>query len=403
MKTVVIIGASHAAAELISALRKKGWEDKIVLVGDEDALPYQRPPLSKAYYKGEMDLEKLQIKKPSFYMQMNVDLYLGRVAERIDRQNKSVVLDGEEVINYDKLVIATGTRARYLPIEGGDLDCVHYLRTKSDVDTIKKSVVEGSKLLIIGAGYIGLEVAASAVKQGVKVTLIEAMTRVLSRVTSDVISEFYQEIHSQEGVDIHLDKMLTSITCEDANNFATLNNGEILSFDTAVIGIGVIPNSELAEEAGLTCENGIMVDEFTRTEDEDIFAIGDCSNHPSLIYDRRIRLESVPNAIGQARTAAMAICGEDVAYNELPWFWSDQYDIKLQTVGLFEGYDNAVIRGDKHSRKFTVYYLRESKLLAVDAINSPADFMIAKKLINSQVSLDVEKIIDTDFALKELL
>ena len=407
MKTVLIIGASHAAAEHISALRKKGWDGRIVLVGDEDVLPYQRPPLSKAYYKGEMDLDKLQIKKPEFYTQMDVDLYLGCVAKSIDRQDKSVTLETKggdrEVIHFDKLVIATGTRARYLPIEGGDLPDVHYLRTKADVDTIKKNVISGNKLLIVGAGYIGLEVAASAVRQGVEVTVIEMMSRVLERVTSDVVSEFYQDIHSSEGVDIRLDEILNKIENHQGQNYAVMDDGEKIIFDSAIVGIGVIPNIELAEEAGLPCENGIVVNEFARTADEDIYAIGDCSNHPSLIYDRRIRLESVPNAIGQARTAAMAICGEDVPYDELPWFWSDQYDIKLQTAGLFEGYDNTVIRGDRKNKKFTVYYLKESKLLAVDAINSPADFMVAKKLIKAQVSLSVEQITDTGFALKELL
>lgn len=403
MKTVLIIGASHAAAELISALRKKGWDGRIVLVGDEDVLPYQRPPLSKAYYKGEMDLDKLQIKNQSFYLKMDVDLYLGRVAESINRHDKSVVLDGDEVIHYDKLVIATGTRARYLNIEGGDLPCVHYLRTKSDVDKIKKNVIAGSKLLIVGAGYIGLEVAASAVRQDVEVSVVETMPRVLARVTSEIVSEFYQDVHAEEGVAIRLDKAISKIESHEGKHFGVMDDGEKIPFDSAIIGIGVIPNIELADNAGLSCDNGIVVDEFTRTDDEDIHAIGDCSKHPSFIYGQRIRLESVPNAIGQARTAALAICGEDIPYNELPWFWSDQYDIKLQTAGIFQGYDNAVIRGDKNSKKFSVYYLKKSKLLAVDAINSPVDFMIAKKLILAQISLDVEKIIDTEFSLKTLL
>jgi len=383
VENVVIIGASHAAAEAISSLRRAGWEGAITLVGDEKELPYQRPPLSKGYYKGELAVEKLAIKNAEFYAKANVDLYLGRRATSINRNDKYVVLDGDENVPYSHLIIATGTRARYLPVEGGDSPRIKYLRTVADVDNIKEAILPNAKLLIVGAGYIGLEVAASAVKQGMKVTVLEAMDRVLARVTSPVISEFYQAMHAQEGVEIKLSTVLTKFEETDNQAFAVLGDGSKIEFDCAIVGIGVIPNIELAEEAGLECGNGIVVDEFTRTGDPHIYAVGDCSSHPSFIYQRRIRLESVPNAVAQAKTAANAICGNEVAYDQVPWFWSDQYDVKLQTAGLLQGYDRVEVNGDPKSRKFSVSYFKGGDIIAVDALNSPAEFMKAKKLIRN--------------------
>lgn len=390
MKNVVIVGASHAAAEAISSLRKGGWSDKITLIGDETVLPYQRPPLSKAYYKGDVTLEKLAIKNEAFYQNAEVDLFLGRRATRIDRGTNEIELDDGTLIAYSKLIIATGTRARKLPIEGADLPQIKYLRTAADVDHIKNGLAVGSKLLIVGAGYIGLEVAASAVKQGLDVVVLEAQDRVLARVTSPEISDFFQLVHKQEGVDIRLAATLKKFTQIDGATVAELDSGEQLEFDCAIVGIGVIPNSELASEAGISCDNGILVDEFTRTQDPNIYAVGDCSNHPNSMYQRRIRLESVPNAVAQAKTAALSICGTDQAYNQLPWFWSDQYDVKLQTAGLMQGYDKAVVEGEPSSRKFTVSYFKGNELIAMDAINSPADFMKAKKKISLALTNDSE-------------
>ena len=376
---VVIVGASHAACELIASLRKFGWQGEITMIGEESMLPYHRPPLSKAYFQGQMEKAKLLIKPESAYAQ--VDTYLSTRALSIDRETKSVRLDSGEDVFYSKLILATGTRARYLPVDGGDLPCIKYLRTVADVDDIKNSLSADAKLLIVGGGYIGLEVAASAVKQGNRVTVLEAMDRVLARVTSPVVSEFYQNMHSQEGVDIRLNARLDKFQQIDDQYLALLADGEQLEFDCAIVGIGVIPNIELAEDAGLACDNGIIVDEFTRTADPFIYAVGDCSNHPNLIYQRRIRLESVPNAAGQAKSAALAICGQDQAYDQLPWFWSDQYDVKLQTAGLLEGYDDYQVDGDIASGKFSVSYFCDGKLIALDALNSPAAFMKSKKLI----------------------
>ena len=382
MKNVVIIGASHAAAEAISSLRKAGWQDKITLIGEESSLPYQRPPLSKAYYQGVVDKEKLLIKNEAFYQKMDVDLILGKRVELIDRKNKHVVLDDSFQLEYEKLILATGTSARCLPVKGESLAGVNYFRTMADVDAIKQKLVGGNKLLIVGAGYIGLEVAASAAKQGVQVTVLEAQGRVLARVTSPEVSDFFYNVHTQSGVDIRLNTSLEEFSASDGGGcFARLTNGEEINFDCAIVGIGVVPNVELAQQAGLDCDNGIVVDHFTRTKDPDIYAVGDCSNHPSVLYKRPIRLESVPNAIGQAKTAALSICGENKVYDQLPWFWSDQYDLKLQTAGLMEGYDRVLIDGDMEQKKFTVSYFKQEKLIAMDAVNSPAQFMKAKKQI----------------------
>lgn len=403
MKTVVIVGASHAAAETIASLRKFGWDGKIVLIGDEPLLPYQRPPLSKAYYKGDVGAEKLLIRPESFYEKNDVTVKLGLRVESIDRKLNSVSLSNGETVHYTHLILAVGTRARQLPIEGAELDNINYLRTKDDVDVIKSQLQSGSKLVIVGAGYIGLEVAASAVKQGVEVIVFEAMGRVLARVTSPQVSEFYQQLHQAEGVDIRLNAGITKFEKSESGSIAHTANGEQIPFDSAIVGIGVIPNTELAEDSGLECDNGIVVNEYTQTSDPTIFAIGDCSNHHNVIYDRRIRLESVPNAMEQAKVAAATICGKGQAYNQLPWFWSDQYDVKLQTAGLFQDHDQVVIRGDQAKRKFAAFYLKQGQLIAVDALNSPAEFMLSKKLIVNKISPDVMKLADPDVSLKEFL
>ncbi|NND81539.1 MAG: FAD-dependent oxidoreductase [Gammaproteobacteria bacterium] len=403
MPNVVIVGASHAAAEAVSSLRRFGFDGDITLIGDEPMLPYQRPPLSKKYFTGDVTPEQLYIKGPDTYDKAGVIQMLGQRVSDIDRGERKVTLESGESVSYDYLILATGTRARKLPVDGGELPQIRYLRTLQDVDAIKQQLNPAARLLIVGAGYIGLEVAASAVKQGIQVTVLEAMDRVLERVTSPVVSEFYQRVHAEEGVEIRLQTALTEFVETGDGAAAVLADGEQIEFDLAIVGIGVVPNVELAEQAGLPCDNGIVVDEFTRTTDPRIFAVGDCSNHPSLIYDRPIRLESVPNATGQARTAAAAICGDDRAYNEVPWFWSDQYDIKLQTVGLCQGYDELVVRGDPAARKFAVFYLQNARLIAVDAINSPAEFMVSKKLIAAESEPDPKLLVDADVSLKSLL
>jgi 3-phenylpropionate/trans-cinnamate dioxygenase ferredoxin reductase subunit len=396
MKTVLIIGGGHAASAAVVALRNSKWDGKIVMISDESELPYQRPPLSKGYLLGSINEEQLPIKNQALYHKLDCELKLGVSVTHIDRNSKRLTTKNGGYINYDHLIIATGTSARKLSVPGADLECVHYLRTLADAKRIKQYITPDTKLLIVGAGYIGLEIAASAIKIGASVVVLETQERVLSRVTNPDMSEFYQRLHASNGVDIKLNTGLNELKRTSTGCQAQLNNGELLDFDLAVVGIGVQPNQALAEEAGLECNNGIVVDSTTRTQDPSIYAIGDVSNHPNAFYATRLRLESVPNATEQAKTAAKNICGIHNEYNAFPWFWSDQYDVKLQTAGLSLGYDTAVLRGDMNTRSFALFYLKADKLIALDAINSPRDFIKAKQLIPIGLSITPERIEDTD-------
>ncbi len=399
---IVIVGAGQASVEAIASLKHKNCEDKIILIGEEDTLPYQRPPLSKGYFKGDIEPETLLLRTHSFYEQANIELKLGYRVDSIERSKKALLLNNGEVIAYDKLILATGTRPRTLPNLEGTEGNIFYLRTKSDVDKIKKQHRPDSKMLIIGAGYIGLEIAAVATAQQTQVTIVEAADRVLARVTSPILSEFYQKLHRDNGVEILLNTQIKGFTSDENGTKAILND-KAVEFDIAIVGIGVLPNSELASNAGLTCDNGITVDQYTCTQDPDIYAIGDCSNHPSLLYDRRIRLESVPNAIEQAKVVAANLCGESAVHNNVPWFWSDQYNIKLQTVGLLQGHDQIVLRGDIEKQKFSVFYLKQGQLIAMDAINSPAGFMQSKKIIQQKIYPALDVLADSNVPLKTLL
>jgi 3-phenylpropionate/trans-cinnamate dioxygenase ferredoxin reductase subunit len=394
MKTVLIIGGGHAAAAAVVALRASKWDGKIVMISDENDLPYQRPPLSKGYLLGSINEQELPIKSRFLYDKLDCELKLGITVTHIDRNSKKLTTKNGEHVNYDHLIIATGTSARKLSVPGADLECVHYLRILADAKRIKQYIAPKIKLLIVGAGYIGLEIAASATKIGASVVVLETQERVLSRVTNPEMSDFYQTLHASNGVDIKLNTGLNELRRTSTGYQAFLNNGEILYFDLAVVGIGVQPNQALAEEAGLECNNGIVVDSTTRTKDPSIYAIGDVSNHPNAFYTTRLRLESVPNATEQAKIAAKNICGIYSDYNALPWFWSEQYDVKLQTAGLSQGYDMSVLRGDMSTHSFALFYLKAGKLIAMDAINSPRDFIKAKQLILAGFNITPERIED---------
>ncbi len=398
---VVIIGASHAAAELIPSLKKFGWQGEVALIGQEALLPYQRPPLSKAYFQGQLEKSKLLIKPESAYE--HVDTYLNTRATKINAEAKTLELSSGEVLSFTKLVLATGTSARKLPLDGAKAEHIHTLRTFDDVERIRDSIPDNGRLLIVGAGYIGLEVAASAVKQGTSVVVLEAQDRVLQRVTSAKVSEFYSQQHRAHGVDIRLGAQLKCFTDIDGVRSAVLQDGTNIEFDSALIGIGVIPNVELAKDIGLTCDNGIVVDHQCRTDNPDIYAIGDVSNQYSDLYKRRMRLESVPNALEQAKKTAASICQRDFLDNFVPWFWSDQYDLKLQTAGVFNDYDQLVMRSGDGDKKMSVFYLKEQHLLACDAINSAVEFMVAKKLILQNKKLDASLLADPMVPIKTLL
>lgn len=403
-KTAAIIGGSHAAAQLAPSLRQEGWEGRIVVISDDSSLPYHRPPLSKAYLSGEKDAESLLIRAPAMYEKFNIEFLLNTRAEKIDRQAKTIELSNGETLSYDKLAFSTGARVRKLPIPGADLKAVHYLRDLGDAEAIKQDLKPGGKAVIVGGGYIGLETAALLRKIGMEVCVLETMDRVLQRVTAEEISAFYTRVHTEEGVDIKTGVMATEIAGSDRAEAVICNTGDRVEADLVIIGIGVIPNTELAESIGLEVNNGIVVNEYAQTADPDIVAAGDCTNHPNPIYGINLRLESVPNATDQAKTAAASICGQQKAYASLPWFWSDQYDLKLQIAGLNQGYDSVAIRGDiEGSRSFVAWYLKGGKVIAADCVNRPMEFMLAKQLIVSDKTIEVERLTDDSIDAKTLM
>ena len=403
VERVVIAGAGHGAGQAVATLKQKNFAGEIVLVGDEPWLPYQRPPLSKKYLAGELPVERLLFKPEAFYDQPNIDVRLSTRVTSIDRSERCVATDAGP-IEYDWLILATGSRVRRLMIDGADLEGVHYLRSIADVDRIRADLAAAQKIVIIGAGYIGLEVAAVARQLGLEVHVIEMADRVMSRVVSPAVSAFFEREHAGRGVRLSLSTGIAGFTGEDGRVTGVKTNREdVIAADLIVVGIGIQPNTELAAEAGLEIDNGIVVDDRCRTDDRRIYAIGDCSAHPSRIYGGRIRLESVHNAVEQAKTAAANVCGEDAVYDQVPWFWSDQYDIKLQIAGLSDGYDQLVIRGDVSSRSFACLYLADGRLLAVDAVNAPKDFMQSKLLIAAGARPDPERLADPDTALKDLV
>lgn len=402
-RSCLIIGASHAAAELATSLRKEGWEGRINVISDEHSWPYHRPTLSKAFLAGEKSIEEILIRKPAVYEKMNIHFTLGVRVDGIDRNAKTVQLDNGESLHYDKLALTVGSRVRKVSLPGSSLEGIFYLRDINDVEQIKTFLGIGKKAVIVGGGYIGLETAAGLRKLSMDVTVLEMMPRVLQRVTAPEVSEFYTRVHSEEGVKIVTgvaveafkgSRQVESVICQDGSSYEA---------DLVVVGVGVEPNVELADSAGLEVNNGIVVDESATTNDFDILAAGDCTNHYNPIYERRLRLESVQNAVDQAKVAAATICGIDKSYSALPWFWSDQYDLKLQIAGLSQEYDDVVIRGDiKNSRSFTAFYFKENVVIAVDAVNRPQEFMLGKRLIVAKSKIDKIRLEDDSVAMKDI-
>jgi 3-phenylpropionate/trans-cinnamate dioxygenase ferredoxin reductase subunit len=401
-KRIVIAGAGHAAGQLVASLQQKKFTGDIVLVGDESFLPYQRPPLSKKFLAGEMPEARLLFRPASFYANAGVDVRLQTRASSIDRSAKSLITDSGDEISYDSLVLATGSRVRVVNVPGHNLDGVYYLRSIDDVHNIRATLKHAKRIVIIGAGYIGLEAAAVMRQIGLDVTVIEMAERVMSRVVSPQISAFYHEEHVARGVKLELSTGLRAFVGEDKVIAVETDDGRNFDADLVIVGVGILPNTALAEAAGLSVNNGIVVDDRCQSSDSDIYAIGDCTSHPSQLYGRNLRLESVHNALEQAKTAAANICGEDLEYSQVPWFWSDQYDLKLQIAGLSEGYDEVVIRGDPAQRSFACLYLKNNQLIAIDAINSPRDFIQAKPLIANGLKPDRQQLADTRIMLKDL-
>ena len=399
---VVIAGAGHAAGQLIASLKQNRFAGRITVIGDEPWFPYQRPPLSKKYLAGQLAAERLLFKPESFYDDESIRTLLGARVESVDRAARRVVTDSGEAIRYDALVLALGSRPRRIDVPGADLDGVTYLRTIADVDAIRASLGGARRVAIVGAGYIGLEVAAVTASMGLDVTVIEAMDRVMSRVVSPEVSTFYEGVHRRHGVQLLLSTGVRAFTGDRKVRAVQLDNGDEVAADVVVVGIGVLPTTDLAADAGLAVDDGIVVDCTCRSSDPDIYAIGDCTRHPNGILGRDVRLESVHNALEQAKTAAANICGQRTEYAQVPWFWSDQYDLKLQIVGLSHGYDQVVIRGDTADDAFSCLYLSEGRLIAIDAVNRPKDFMQSKALIAAGGAVDPRRLADTSIELKEL-
>lgn len=407
-ETLLVIGAGHAGVELAFAARQQGWVGAIVLLGEEPHLPYHRPPLSKAFLCGTADAASLALRQATAYEKAGIELRLGTRVRAIDRIAHQVWLDDGSALAYTKLALCTGGRARVLDVpgmEGATPPNLLSLRTQADALAIAGSVREGARVVIIGAGYVGLEVAASARKLGAAVTVLESQPRVLARVTGVALSGFYESVHREAGVDVRTNASVAAIERDacGAVSAVVCGDGERLPADVVIVGVGMQANTALAEAAGLRVEGGIVVDEHSVTSDPDIVSAGDCTVQDSALYGRRVRLESVPNALEQARAAAGGLCGKPRPNHAVPWFWSDQYDLKLQMTGLADGHDACVVRGSFVDHSFCAFYLREGRVIAVDAVNRPADFMLAKKAVAAGVSVDADALADTGLPLKDLL
>ena len=403
-ETCIIIGAGQAAGQLSVSLRSEGFDGRIIVIGEEPYQPYQRPPLSKHYLAGSVGLERVYFRPDDFYEKAEVELMLDTRVITIDRARRTVVLADGNRLQYDKLALATGSRVRRLTLPGSELQGLLYLRTLDDGNALRARLESGSKLVIVGGGYIGLEVASIAVKQGVEVTVLEMEDRLMSRTATPTTADFFKRLHHAAGVGIRTNVRVSGFFGTNGRLEAVLcADGTRIPANCALIGIGIEPNSELAAAAGLETDNGIIVDDYARTNDPNIVAAGDCTNHPNASLGRRLRLESVPNALAQARVAAATLCGIFTPYDEIPWFWSDQYDVKLQIVGLSQGYDQLIVRGDPAQHSFLVFCFREQRLLAVEAVNSSKEFIVCKKLLAAEKPISAEQAADTSIALQQLM
>lgn len=400
---LIVVGGGQAAVSLIGKLRALGDTRPIALISEEAQVPYQRPPLSKKYMLGEMDLARLLLRPARWYAENDIALRLGVRVEDIDRPNRLVRLSNGEVLGYDQLALTTGSTPRSLPtVIGGDLAGVYSVRSVRDVDAMAKEFVDGRSVLVIGGGYIGLEAAAVAAKLGLQVTVLEMADRILQRVAAPETSDYFRALHEAHGVKIRETTGLKRLVGEAGRvTVAELDTGETLAVDFVIVGIGIRPNDELAAAAGLEVDDGIIVDTACRTSDPDIVAAGDCARFP--VASRIARLESVQNAVDQGEVAAQTLAGREVAYAPHPWFWSDQFDVKLQIAGLNTGYDSTVVRPGKRERGQSVWYYRGDTLLAVDAMNDAATYMIASRLMKACQSPAPAVVGDPDLDLKTLL
>jgi 3-phenylpropionate/trans-cinnamate dioxygenase ferredoxin reductase component len=401
ISTIVVVGGGQAGAQAVDTLRREGFAGRLLLICDEPALPYQRPPLSKKYLSGELTAERLLFRHRAFYDEHRIELKLGLRAMTLDPRARRVELDNGEALTYDRLLLCLGATARRLTCPGADLAGQHYLRTVADVTPIRAAIKPGSRVVIIGGGYIGLETAATCRHMGCEVTVLELADRVMNRVVAPSVSEFFAQEHRAQGIHILCNMRVTRIEGAGRVERVVCADGSETAADALIVGVGAVASTTLASDAGLPCDNGILVDEYCRTQDEAIFAAGDCTNHPSLRFGRRVRIESVDNAFEQAKTAALNLLDRKIAHDRVPWFWSDQFDNKLLIAGLSQDYDRQVLRGEPASRSFSVCYLKGDELIAVEAVNHSKDYMAARKLIADRARMDLTKLADANLSLKE--
>jgi len=401
MSHVVVVGAGQAGSSLVVKLRNLGFEGQITLIGEEKAPPYQRPPLSKKYLLGEMDLERLYLKPESFYAENDINLRTGETVSNLDIYKGTITVSDEQ-LSYDHLIFTTGSKLRYLPASiGGNLNGVYGVRGLTDVDAMEPEFAAGKHVLVIGGGYIGLEAAAVASAKGLKVTLVEMADRILQRVACPQTSDYFRALHTSKGVKIVEGVGLDHLIGESRVTGAKLSDGTELDIDFAIVGVGIVPNIDVAEDAGVEVDNGIATDVYGCTSFTNIWAAGDCASFP--YQGNRIRLESVPNAIDQAEVVAENIMGANKPYVAKPWFWSDQYDVKLQIAGLNRGYDDVVARQGDKDGMVSFWYYKGDQLLAVDAMNDPRGYMIGKRVIEAGKSIDKTAVADPAADLKSFM
>ena len=401
ISTVLIVGGGQAGAQAVDTLRREGFTGRLVLVSDEDMLPYQRPPLSKKFLSGGMAADRLLFRHRAFYDEHAVELKLGVRAMRLEPSARRVALSSGEEIHYDRLLLCLGALPRRLSCPGSELPGAHYLRNVNDATAIQRGLTQGARVVIVGGGYIGLEIAATARNMGCAVSVLEMADRVMSRVVASNVSEYFAHEHRSQGVKIICNTRVVRFEGDNRIERVVCADGSVYPADLVVVGVGVIADTQLALEAGLTCENGIVVDETCRTSDPAIFAAGDCTSYFSPRYQSRVRLESVDNAFEQSKVAALNILDRPAVHDRVPWFWSDQYDNKLLIVGLSQGHDQQLTRGDPATRSFSVCYLKGGELLALEAINHSKDYMAARRLIPERVRPNLDKLADPQVGLKD--